>query len=145
MSGTRPLVLVYTRQSVSDFDARGIPRGPSLDQQLDSVSRLPDLQGLPTEHYQDADRSGKETSRRPGYRAMLDRIRAAKPGAIGAVAFYDQDRLHRNDLEFFRFMAEMTTRRVLVFDGNGLVSNVDKMSWKLKAIVVQEEREKVSK
>ncbi|MGH7912409.1 MAG: hypothetical protein ACREQM_02390 [Candidatus Dormibacteraceae bacterium] len=81
MSGTRPLVLVYTRQSVSDFDARGIPRGPSLDQQLDSVSRLPDLQGLPTEHYQDADRSGKETSRRPGYRAMLDRIRAAKPGA----------------------------------------------------------------
>ncbi|MGH7918774.1 MAG: recombinase family protein [Candidatus Dormibacteraceae bacterium] len=39
----------------------------------------------------------------------------------------------------------MTTRRVLVFDGNGLVSNVDKMSWKLKAIVAQEEREKVSK
>jgi DNA invertase Pin-like site-specific DNA recombinase len=42
-------------------------------------------------------------------------------------------------------MAEMTERRILVLDGNGLISNVDRLSWKIKAIVAQEEREKVSR
>jgi DNA invertase Pin-like site-specific DNA recombinase len=59
------------------------------------------------------------------------------------VAFYDQDRLHRNDVEFSSFMAEMTERRILVFDAGGLISNVDRLSWKIKAVVAQEEREKV--
>ena len=141
----RPVVLVYTRQSVSDFNPDGTPRGPSLNQQLDAVARRPELAGLPVEHFQDADRSGKETSKRPGYLAMIERLRSAELGEIGAVAFYDADRLHRNDLEFFRFMAEMTERRTLVFDANGLISNVDRLSWKIKAIVAQEEREKVSR
>jgi len=59
-----PIVLVYTRQSVSDFDADGRPRGPSLNQQLDAVTRRPELQSLAFEHFEDADRSGKETTRR---------------------------------------------------------------------------------
>jgi len=42
-------------------------------------------------------------------------------------------------------MAEMTESRILVFDANGLVSNVDRLSWKIKAIVAQKEREKVSR
>src|SRR5258708_34554230 len=75
----------------------------------------------------------------------MERGRTAPAAQIGAVAFYDADRLHRNDLEFFRFMAEMTERRILVFDGNGLISNVDRLSWKIKAIVAQEEREKVAR
>ena len=112
-----PIVLIYTRQSVSDFDADGRPRGPSLNQQLDTVTRLPELVGLTFEHFEDADRSGKETSKRPGYLGLMERVRTAPAGHIGAVAFYDADRLHRNDLEFFRFMAEMTERRILVFDG----------------------------
>jgi DNA invertase Pin-like site-specific DNA recombinase len=140
-----PILLVYTRQSVSDFDADGRPRGPSLSQQLDAVLRRPELEGLAFEHFEDADRSGKETSRRPGYLALMERVRSAPAGQIGAVAFYDADRLHRNDVEFFRFMAEMTERRILVFDTNGLISNVDRLSWKIKAIVAQEEREKVSR
>ena len=140
-----PIVLVYTRQSVSDFDADGRPRGPSLNQQLDAVTRRPELQSLAFEHFEDADRSGKETSKRPGYLALMERVRTAPAAQIGAVAFYDADRLHRNDLEFFRFMAEMTERRILVFDGNGLISNVDRLSWKIKAIVAQEEREKVAR
>ena len=141
----RPVVLIYTRQSVSDFNADGSPRGPSLNQQLDAVVRRPELAGLAVEHFEDADRSGKETSKRPGYLAMMERLRAADTGEVGAVAFYDADRLHRNDLEFFRFMAEVTERRILVFDANGLISNVDRLSWKIKAIVAQEEREKVSR
>ena len=140
-----PVVLIYTRQSVSDFDADGRPRGPSLNQQLDTVTRRPELQGLAFEHFEDADRSGKETSKRLGYLALMERVRTAAAGHVGAVAFYDADRLHRNDLEFFRFMAEMTERRILVLDGNGLISNVDRLSWKIKAIVAQEEREKVSR
>jgi len=140
-----PIVLIYTRQSVSDFDADGRPRGPSLNQQLDAVTRRPELHGLAFEHFEDADRSGKETSKRPGYLALMERVRTAPAAQIGAVAFYDADRLHRNDLEFFRFMAEMTERQILVFDGNGLISNVDRLSWKIKAIVAQEEREKVAR
>lgn len=140
-----PIVLIYTRQSVSDFDAEGRPRGPSLNQQLDTVTRRPELLGLAFEHFEDADRSGKETSRRPGYLALMERVRTAPAGHVGAVAFYDADRLHRNDLEFFRFMAEMTERRILVVDGTGLISNVDRLSWKIKAIVAQEEREKVAR
>ncbi|MGI8608431.1 MAG: recombinase family protein [Candidatus Dormibacteria bacterium] len=93
--GATALVLVYTRQSQSDFDQAGNPMGPSLDQQLDAVTRRAELQGLRFEHYQDADRSGKETSRRPGYLAMIERIGSAGDGTIGAVAFYDSDRLHR--------------------------------------------------
>ena len=41
-----PIALVYTRQSVSDFDAEGRARGPSLSQQLDTVIRRPELEGL---------------------------------------------------------------------------------------------------
>jgi len=116
-----------------------------LNQQLDAVTRRPELQSLAFEHFEDADRSGKETSKRPGYLALMERVRTAPAAQVGAVAFYDADRLHRNDLEFFRFMAEMTERRILVFDGNGLISNVDRLSWKIKAIVAQEEREKVAR
>ena len=61
-----PILLIYSRQSVSDFDAEGRPRGPSLDQQLDAVTHRGELKSLAYEHFQDADRSGKETSRRPG-------------------------------------------------------------------------------
>jgi hypothetical protein len=65
---TTPALLVYTRQSVSDFDAEG-RRGPSLDQQLDAVLHRPEMEGLAFEHFQDADRSGKrdlEAIRLPG-------------------------------------------------------------------------------
>src|SRR5258708_1970042 len=75
----------------------------------------------------------------------MERVRTAPAGHVGAVAFYDADRLHRIDLEFFRFMAEKTEREIVVFDGNGLISNVDRLSWKIKAIVAQEEREKVAR
>src|SRR5258708_35315927 len=75
----------------------------------------------------------------------MERVRTAPAGHVGAVAFYDADRLHRNDLEFFRFMAEMTERRILVVDGNGFISNVDRLSWEIKAIVAQEEREKFAR
>jgi site-specific DNA recombinase len=100
---------------------------------------------LCVEVFQDADRSGKETSRRGDYLRMLERIKGAAAGEIAAVASYDIDRLHRNDLEFFRFMAEMAERRILVFDSSGLVSAVDQLPWKVKAIVAQEERVKVAR
>ena len=41
-----PMVLVYTRLSVSDFDPDGRPRGASVDQ-LDAVLSRPELRGLP--------------------------------------------------------------------------------------------------
>jgi DNA invertase Pin-like site-specific DNA recombinase len=144
-SGRKPVVLAYTRQSKSDFNKDGTLRGPSLRQQLDSVTSRPELEGLPVEHFEDADRSGKETSKLPDYLRLMARIGTAEPGEIGAVAFYDQDRFRRNDVEFFHFMAHMEELRILVFDGAGLISNVDKLSWKIKAIAAQEEREKVAR
>jgi Recombinase len=42
-------------------------------------------------------------------------------------------------------MAEMTERPILVFDSNGLITNVDRLSWNIKAIVAQEEREKIAR
>ena len=144
-SGPKPVRLAYARQSKSDFDKDGKPKGPSIEQQHDSGDRIPETEGLPVEQYQDADRSGKETSRRPDYQRLMARIRNAAPGEIGAVSFYDQDRLHRNDIEFFHFMADMAERGILVFDAHGLKSNADKLSWKMKAIFAQEEREKIAR
>src|SRR5207237_9350376 len=86
-NGPKPVVLAYTRQSKSDFNKDGTLRGPSLRQQLDSVTNRPELQGFLIEHYQDADRSGKETSRRPDYLRLIERIHAAAPADIGAGAY----------------------------------------------------------
>ena len=83
--GAKPVNLGYARQSKSDFDKDGKLRGPSIEQQFDSVERLSDVQGLPAEKFHDADRSGKETSRRPDYQRLIARIEHAAPGEIGAV------------------------------------------------------------
>jgi site-specific DNA recombinase len=144
-AGQRRVVLIYARQSVSDFDTEGRLRGPSLQQQVSAVSHRAEFACLCVEVFQDADRSGKETSRRGDYLRMLERVRTAAPGEVAAVASYDIDRLHRNDVEFFRFMAEMAERSILVFDSSGLVSAVDQLPWKVKAIVAQEERVKVAR
>ena len=138
-------VVVYTRQSVSDFDRDGRPRGPSLEQQQDAVTSRPEFQGLAVEHFQDANRSGKETSKRPGYLAMMQRLRGAAVGEIVAVACYDQDRLHRNDIAFFAFMAEMEERGIAVYEASGLISDKSKLSWKVKAVVAQDVREQIAK
>src|SRR5437016_5896393 len=127
--------LVYSRQSVSDFDRDGRPRGPSLEQQLEAVTRRPEFQELAIEHFQDANRSGKETSRRPGYLAMLQRIRTAPAGQIVAIGFYEQSRLHRNDLEFSRFMEEMEERQIPVYEASGLISQDERLPWKIRAAV----------
>jgi len=65
-SGPTPIVLIYTRQSQSDFDKTGKPIGPSLAQQLDSVLRRPELQGLTFEQFEYADRreAGRDRCRR---------------------------------------------------------------------------------
>jgi DNA invertase Pin-like site-specific DNA recombinase len=146
-AGPRPTVLGYGRQSKSDFDKDGNPKGPSMDQQRDSIERRPEFAGLPIEWYCDADKGGGEADRqrRGDYQALRERIRIGAPGEIGAVAFYYDHRFNRNDVEHFLFMAEMEERRILVFDKEGLVFNADKVSWKIKAIIAQAERERISK
>jgi DNA invertase Pin-like site-specific DNA recombinase len=139
------VALVYTRQSVSQFDADGHAQGPSLDQQLDAVTRRPEFKGLTAEHFQDADRSGKETSKRPGYLALMARIRSAMPGEIAAVGFYDADRLHRNAAEFYAFMNECEERQLPVFEASGPIRNEDELSWGIKAVVASAERRKIAR
>jgi site-specific DNA recombinase len=143
--GPKPAILAYARQSKSDFDKDGNPKGPSIDQQFESIESRPEFQGLPIERYYDADRTGGETSRRSDYQRLRQRIRDAAPGEIGAVAFYYDHRFNRNDIEHFQFMADMEERRILVFDKEGLVFNADKVSWKVKAIIAQAERERIAR
>ena len=143
----RPVVLGYGRQSESEFDKDGNPKGPSLDQQRETTERRPEFAGLRVEWYSDADIGGgaKDLYRRGGYHELRERIRSAAPGEIGAVAFYVGDRLNRNDVEHFQFMAEMEERRILVFDQDGLIFNSDKVSWKVKAIIAQDARENIAR
>ncbi len=70
----RPTLLVYTRQSRSDVDSEGRVIGISLDQQANAWRSRPELAYCPVEVFSDRDRSGKETSRRTGYQAMLERL-----------------------------------------------------------------------
>ncbi len=81
----------------------------------DYPSRQPELEGLALEHFQDADRSGKEISRRPAGPDGQDQKRSGWPDRPGRLLRRRQ--LHSNDLEVFRFKAGMTERRILVIDG----------------------------
>src|SRR5205807_7298816 len=89
--------------------------------------------------------SGRETSQRDGYRQMMERLRSAPTGTVGAIFCYDQDRLHRNVVEFYRFMEECEERGVLVFDAGGLVRNEDELAWGIKAVVAAVERKKIAR
>src|SRR5438128_507064 len=120
-----PIVLIYARQSRSDFNPDGTPKGPSLEQQWADCERLPEVAGCPVERFRDANRSGKEATRRPGYIAMMERIDAARPGEVGAVVVYDQDRLHRNDLAMFQLMAKLELLGILVLDVKREIRNAD--------------------
>jgi DNA invertase Pin-like site-specific DNA recombinase len=143
---TKPgVVLVYRRQSASDFDKDGKPKGPSLDQQLDSVVKSPALQGMTFEPFTDANLSGKEISRRAGYNAMMTRLRNAAKGEVVAVACYDADRLHRNVVEFYGFMTEMDQRGIVVYEAAGPIRNEDELSWGVKAVVASAERKKTAR
>src|SRR5205823_5036473 len=76
---------------------------------------------------------------------MMDRLRTAPVSSIGAVFCYEQDRLHRNVVEFYRFMEECEARGVLVFDAGGLVRNEDELAWGIKAVVAAVERKRIAR
>ncbi len=133
-----PVVLIYARQSRSDFNPDGTPKGPSLEQQWADCERLPEVNGCPVERFRDANRSGKETTKRPGYIALMERIDAAPDGTIGAVVVYDQDRLHRNDLAMFQLMAKLELLGILVLDVKREIRNADQLGWKIRASVNQD-------
>lgn len=140
------VVLVYSRQSRTDVDAQGNEIGVSLKQQKAVARSRPEFAGCPIDdQYTDRDKSGKETSKRDGYNAMMERLRSAPQGTIGAIFCYDQDRLHRNVVEFYRFMEECEEREVLVFDAGGLVRNEDELAWGIKAVVAAVERKKIAR
>jgi hypothetical protein len=66
---------------------------------------------------------------------MIERISNSLPGEIAAVGFYDQD---RNDLEFFRFMADIEERAIPVCNVNGLISTDDRrLTWKRTIIAAR--------
>jgi DNA invertase Pin-like site-specific DNA recombinase len=145
LQSAHPLVLIYVRQSKSDFNSDGSIRGVSLDQQEVDARRIAAITGCPVEVFRDADRSGKESDRRPGYRAMMERIDSAMPGAIGAVACYDQSRIWRNAGNFHLLMADMEKRGILVFEQSGLIRSDDGWGWGVKALAHHMQRKEIVK
>src|SRR5205085_2631143 len=136
---------IYTRQSVSDFDASGHAKGPSLDQQYDSIIRQAAFQGMTVESFQDADRSGKEVSRRTGYQAMIRRIETAASGEVFAIGCYTADRLHRNALGFYELMRLCEAKGIAVYESTGPIQTEDELSWGVKAVVASAERRRIAK
>ncbi len=152
-----PIVLIYARQSRSDFDDDGNPKGPSLEQQKEDCSRLPEIAGCPVEFFQDADRSARErrrledlhglplTAKRTGWNAMMARIDTAPAGSIGAVAVHEGSRLNRKPaINFFKLMAGLEERGILVLDVKREIRNADKLGWKMRAIFWEDEGDRLS-
>jgi DNA invertase Pin-like site-specific DNA recombinase len=132
-------VLIYTRQSVSDFDDEGRVTGASLAVQERLTRERPEFAKCKTEVFVDADVSGEDIKRRPAYQQMMERLRAAPAGSIGAVAAYDLSRFHRNTFRTFEFMAELEERRIPVFTVvDGLIRSDDQLSWGVRAMVADQ-------
>lgn len=95
----RNVALVYVRVSRLDEDERERKLSPAM--QRDKALALSEVSGLTVEMHEDLDRSGSGTVKRPGYRAMLDRLTR---GDVRYVVAYDQSRITRNvsDLQLFR-------------------------------------------
>jgi DNA invertase Pin-like site-specific DNA recombinase len=143
---TKPgVLLIYCRQSKTDLDQEGNVIGVSLHQQLDSIIRKPEFQGMTFERFTDANLSGKETTKRPGYNAVMNRVRTAVSGEIAGIAAYDQSRLHRDTMNFLLFMVECEQRHIPVYDAAGLVAQSEKLTWTIKAAVATDERERIAK
>ncbi len=95
----RNVALIYVRVSRLDEDERERKLSPAM--QRDKALALPEVAGLTVETHEDLDLSGGGTIKRPGYRAMLDRL---SRGDVRYVVAYDQSRITRNvsDLQLFR-------------------------------------------
>jgi len=101
MTATRSTGLVYTR--VSKLDEKDRARALSPEMQLEQCRELPALHGLKIEHYEDLDYSGKDT-KRPGYQAMVERIRQED---VAIVAAYSLSRISRSVRDFYTFHEEV--------------------------------------
>jgi DNA invertase Pin-like site-specific DNA recombinase len=98
-TAARNVALIYVRVSRLDEDER--ERKLSTAMQRDKALALPEVAGLTVETHEDLDLSGGGTVKRPGYRAMLERLAR---GDVRYVVAYDQSRITRNvsDLQLFR-------------------------------------------
>src|ERR1700694_2308904 len=92
LKAERSTVAIYIRQSKTDKDKNGNIIGVSLDQQRADCERIPAPAVWPMKVCRDEDKSGRETSKRTGYKAMVDGI---NDGTVKAVACYDQSRISR--------------------------------------------------
>jgi site-specific DNA recombinase len=101
----RSVALIYTR--VSKLDDRAI----SPEMQLARCKDLPAIRGRATEHFEDLDYSGKNT-KRPGYQAMIERIRR---GDVAVIAAYSLSRISRSVRDFYAFHEEVLRPNEVAF------------------------------
>lgn len=96
---TRNAALIYIRVSRIDEEERERKVSPAM--QREKAKSLAELAGLELVEFQDLDISGKTTENRPGYLALLERL---KGGDVRYVVAYDQSRITRNVGDLQRFL-----------------------------------------
>ena len=99
---SRDTALVYVRVSRLDEEERARKISPEM--QSEKALALHELQGLAVEKFEDLDISGKATANRPGYLAMLERLRN---GDVRYVTAYDLSRVTRtlrDQADFFEIL-----------------------------------------
>ncbi|MGH2797122.1 MAG: recombinase family protein [Thermoleophilaceae bacterium] len=88
---TGRVALVYVRVSRLDDEERDRKVSPTM--QCEKAIALPELAGAEIEKFEDLDISGKVTTNRPGYQAMLERLAG---GDVRYVVAYDLSRITRS-------------------------------------------------
>src|SRR5688572_13026133 len=109
--GTRDVALVYTRVSRLDEEER--ERKLSPDMQREKALALHEVNGLRVEQYEDLDISGKNTTNRPGYLRMMERLGRAD---VRYVVAYDQSRITRDVGDWQDFVKELRRHDALFIE-----------------------------
>ena len=128
----RSVALVYVRVSRLDEDER--ERKISPEMQREKALALLQVQGLETVCFEDLDISGKATTNRPGYQALLERLRG---GDVRYVVAYDLSRITRTMSDQADFFDSLTEEGVLFLEAStGRVVDVKNEDEELSANVI---------
>lgn len=143
----RLIFLAYARKSI--IDARNRMEVESTDRQIARLQAWAVEQGYELELFAEPDgyRSGGSTLHRPAYRAMLQRLRSARPGELAGIVATDLDRTGRLERDMHDLFDEVVSRgvRLIVLDepSLNLESTDGRFLAGLKVLLAAQERRKV--
>lgn len=130
---------VYSRISVDRPDQLSIAVQKEMGEQFAKDNGYHPL------HFTDTGISGGTAEGRPDYMKMIEKMKA---GEIDAVFVYTQDRLQRNEIDYFEFLNVMLEKKIDLFE-DGRKVDLDDESMRMlggfKAVIAASERRKTGK